>query len=119
MYEENSNGSATYIYGPTGRIAKRTTINQETNTFYYHKDHLDSTRLVTDSSKNIVVAVRYHPFGDIDTKEGSESYLFTGKEKDSTGLYYYGARYYDSELGRFITRDPLKRRTIDPQSLNQ
>ena len=34
-------------------------------------------------------------------------YLFTGKEKDSSGLYYYGARYYDPELGRFISADPI------------
>ncbi|MBU7027346.1 MAG: hypothetical protein HXS48_10455 [Theionarchaea archaeon] len=27
------------------------------------------------------------------------------KQKDSTGLYYYGVRYYDLETGRFITRD--------------
>jgi RHS repeat-associated protein len=117
LYEENSNGSATYIYGPTGRIAKRTAINQEKNAFYYHKDHLDSTRLVTDSSKNIVAAIRYHPFGDIDIKEGSESYLYTGQEKDS-GLYYYGARYYDCNVGRFITRDVYTWLPDDPRSGN-
>lgn len=38
--------------------------------------------------------------------EGPERYLFTGKVKDSTDLYYYGARYYDPKLGRFLTRDP-------------
>ena len=36
----------------------------------------------------------------------SEDYFFTGKEKDVTGLYYFGARYYDPEIGRFITEDP-------------
>jgi len=92
LYEENSTGTATYIYGPTGRLAKRTTINEETNTFYYHSDHLGSTRLV---------------------------YLFTGKEKDETGLYYYGARYYDPETGRFITRDLLAGKRTNPQSLNR
>jgi hypothetical protein len=64
LYEENSNSSATYIYGPTGRIAKRITVNQETNTFYYHKDHLRSTRLVTDESQNVVTEAMYKPFGD-------------------------------------------------------
>ena len=119
LYEETMTGNAVYIYGPTGRIAKRTTINQETNIFYYHTDHLGSTRLVTDSNKNVVSAAAYQPFGEPDTQEGSEDFLFTGKEKDATGLYYYGARYYDSDLGRFITRDPLKGRAIDPQSLNR
>ena len=36
----------------------------------------------------------------------SEDYFFTGKEKDVTGLYYFGARYYDPEIGRFISEDP-------------
>ena len=119
LYEENSTGTATYIYGPRGRLAKRTTINQESNTFYYHSDHLGSTRLVTDDSGNIVSAVTYRPFGEVYSEEGSEDYLFNGKERDATGLYYYGARYYDPEIGRFITRDPLGGVTLKPQSLNR
>jgi RHS repeat-associated protein len=119
LYEETMTGTAVYIYGPTGRIAKRTTINQETNIFYYNTDHLGSIRLVTDSSKNIVSAITYHPFGGINIKEGSEDYLFTGKEKDSTGFYYYGARYYDSELGRFLTRDLSGGRIQTPKTLNR
>jgi RHS repeat-associated protein len=62
--------------------------------------------LVTDSSKNIVSAVTYHPFGEPSTAEGQEHYLYTGKQKDATGLYYYGARFYDPGVGRFLTRDP-------------
>jgi RHS repeat-associated protein len=119
LYEETMNSAATYIYGPTGRIAKRTTINQETNTFYYHTDRVGSTRLVTDETKATVTTVTYHPFGGSNTKEGSEYHLFTGKEKDATGLYYYGARYYDPEIGRFLTRDQKIGRISQPQTLNQ
>jgi RHS repeat-associated protein len=118
LYEENTTGSACYIFGPTGTIAKRTTINQETHTYYYHTDHLGSTRLVTDESKTIVTAVRYHPFGETSI-EGSEHFLFCGKEMDATSLYYFGARYYDSGIGRFLTRDPRKGVIQNPQSLNQ
>jgi len=75
--------------------------------------------LVTDSSKNIITAITYHPFGETFAVQGSEHYLFNGKELDSTGLYYYGARYYDPELGRFVTRDPLRGRVSAPQSLNR
>jgi RHS repeat-associated protein len=119
VYEENSTGEATYIYGPTGRLAKRTTIDEETNVFYYHTDHLGSTRLVTDENKNIVAAVTYHPFGEANAKEGTEEFLFSGKELDSTELYYFGARYYDPEIGRWITRDPLRGKAGSPQSLNR
>ncbi len=87
--------------------------------FYYHTDHLGSTRLVTDENKNIVSATTYHPYGEPDTKEGTEEYLFTGKEQDVTGFYYYGARYYDPEIGRFLTRDPLKGERREPQTLNR
>ncbi|MBU7036333.1 MAG: RHS repeat protein [Theionarchaea archaeon] len=118
LYEENSNGSASYIYGPTGRIAKRTTIQGESNIFYYHTDHIGSTRQITDNDKNIVAAITYHPFGEACIEEGSEDYLFSGQERDITGLYYCGARYYDPEIGRFITRDPFKGMISNPQSLN-
>jgi RHS repeat-associated protein len=97
--------SASYVYGPQGVLAKRTTVNQETTTFFYHLDNLGSVRLVTDDEKNIVVSATYHPFGETSVQEGSERYLFTGKEKDTTELYYYRARYYDPEIGRFLTRD--------------
>ncbi|MBU7048199.1 MAG: hypothetical protein HXS54_17320 [Theionarchaea archaeon] len=94
-------------------------MNQESQTFYYHTDCLGSTRLVTDDSGNIVSAITYHPFGESSTEEGSENHLFTGKERDSTGLYYYGTRYYDPEIGRFITRDSHSGQLTNPQTLTQ
>jgi RHS repeat-associated protein len=119
IYEENSTGSTGYIYGPIGLMARRTTINQESNTYFYHKDHLGSTRSVTDSSKNIITASTYHPFGETEVEEGSEYYLYNGKERDSAGLYYYGARYYDPQIGKFITRDLRIGRKKNSQSTNR
>jgi RHS repeat-associated protein len=116
LYEETIIGTACYIYGSTGRLAKRTEIQGETHTYFYHTDHLGSTRLVTES-QNVVTEVAYKPFGEPIT--GEESYLYTGKEKDATGLYYYGARYYDCDTGTFITKDPLAGRKGIPQSLNR
>ena len=52
-------------------------------------------------------------------EEGSEEYLYNGKEKDTTGLYYYGARYYDSQIGRFLTRDIVIISYLNPQGLNR
>lgn len=40
-------------------------------------------------------------------------------QRDATGLYYFGARYYDPELGRFLTRDPLIGFFKSPQTLNR
>ena len=47
-------------------------------------------------------------------------YKFTGKEIDrESGLYYYGARYYDPVLGRFISADSIVQSPGDPQTLNR
>jgi RHS repeat-associated protein len=117
LYEETMTGTAVYIYGPAGLLAKKTETAGESHTFYYHTDHLGSTRLVTDESNTIVTSVTYHPFGE-PILTGEESHLYTGKEIDATGLYYYGARYYDPDLGRFMTRDLLAGKKAVPQSLN-
>ena len=65
---------------------------------------------MTYSNKTIIATSTPHPFGETDVEEGSEHYLYTGKEKDFTRLYYYGARYYDPETGGFMTGDLIKRR---------
>ena len=44
--------------------------------------------------------------------------LFTGKHLDSTGLYYYNARYYDPRIGRFISADTVVPDPMNPQALN-
>lgn len=77
------------------------------NTIYYHQDHLGSTRLQTDSSGTEFGRLDYEPFGAITyTSGGREPYAYTGQRNDGdTGLYYYGARFYDPALGRFLTAD--------------
>jgi len=56
----------------------------------------------------------YDPTGSDDN-----THRFTGKEfDDSVNLYYYGARYYDPYVGRFISRDPVTGNAKNPQSLN-
>src|SRR5206468_10514602 len=89
-------------------------------TLYYHNDALGSTRLMSDSNKNLVFSDNYQPFGqDNTTPKGFETYKFTGKPvSQTTGLYYYGARWYDPTIGRFISQDPYAGRLSNPQSLN-
>jgi RHS repeat-associated protein len=64
------------------------------------------------------------PFGDALTPAtgGSSPDHFTGKERDiEDNLDYFGARYYASNLGRFMSSDPVatSRDISDPQSLNK
>ncbi len=79
-------------------------------TLYFHKDQLNSTRITTNVDGVKEGKMIYLPYGDIyDAEtEGSDNfrYKFGGKEMDeSSGLYYYGARFYDPDLGRFISAD--------------
>jgi RHS repeat-associated protein len=45
--------------------------------------------------------------------------LFTGQRLDTTGLYYYNARYYDPTIGRFISADTMVPNPANPQSFNR
>jgi len=90
-----------YVHGPNGLIAK---IN-ETGVYYYHSDHLGSTSAMTDGGGSVVEEQLNAPFGQLIS--GSGRYGFTGKERDETGLQYFGARYYNPETGRFLTIDPV------------
>ncbi len=97
--------------------------------FYYHIDHLGSSSIITDSDgmgDEVVQNVYYYPYGEIKenisplTENVDVRYKYTGKEWDGeSGLYYYGARYYDPKLTRFISADTIIPDLINPQSLNR
>lgn len=63
----------------------------------------------------------YYPYGDCWQSQGTTptDKKFTGQRLDSTGLYYYGARYYDPTIGRFISADTFVPDFVNPQSLNR
>jgi len=78
--------------------------------YYFVKDHLGSVRKVIDSSGSVFNSYDYDSFGrPIDFTETIPSHFhFTGREFDQeSGLYYYRARYYDSNTGRFLSEDPI------------
>ena len=94
----------------------------ENNTLQYvHQDHLTGTSVVSDSAGALVSSIKYLPFGETRSVTG-ELYtdkLFTGQRLDDTGLYYYGARYYDPTIGRFISADTIVPNPMNPQSFNR
>jgi RHS repeat-associated protein len=77
---------------------------------FYHKDHLGSTRVVTDAAGVKIAEYKFAPYGEKELSNGDGTeYGFTDKAEDvTTGLQYFGARFYDAECGRFISQDPAK-----------
>jgi RHS repeat-associated protein len=75
---------------------------------YYHLDALGSVRVVTGELGTVLARHDFLPFGEEWTGAPLlERRLFTGHERDAeTGLDYFGARYYRSDIGRFTTPDP-------------
>jgi len=127
LYEIEQSGSdkkiKKHIFAGSTRVCTLTkdeTQGTETAA-YYHGDHLGSSNVITDANGQLVQYCEYTPYGTLARNEGTNitNYKFTGKELDSTGLYYYGARYYDPEIGRFITADTIVPGPFNPQTLNR
>ena len=109
LYESGAE-NARYILAGGCEIARFSGAN----IYYTHRDHLGSSSVVTDQAGQVVNWNANHPFGENwqISPAGTtdlDKHRFTGKETDaSTGLSYFGARYYDSEVGRFTTVDSAK-----------
>jgi len=78
--------------------------------FYYHADHQGSIVNLTNSSGTVANAYVYDSYGRTLTvfESAPQPYTYTGREHDAeSGLYYYRARYYDPQTGRFLSEDPI------------
>ncbi len=93
-------------------------------TYYTFGNHLGSVSVVANETGEVTRYV-YEPYGEVlrgrSTGTDVITHKFTDRQADaSTGLLYYGARYYDPELGRFITADTvIPGAGSDPQGLNR
>lgn len=92
----------TYVYGSSGLAAKVSDDNVE----FAVSDRLRSTSGLVDQDGVVVAEFKSLPFGQEIVNDGVR-FSFTGKELDSSGLHYFGARYYDSATGRFTSTDPV------------
>jgi len=103
-------------------------VKTSIDAYYYHQDHLGGTSVITDESGNPVQVLDYFPFGSTRIDDQAESYdsesKYTGQKLDAeSGIYYYNARYYNQDIGRFLSQDPLALNAPeyfvgDPQQLN-
>jgi RHS repeat-associated protein len=108
LLDLNADGSVatTYLNGPGIDNHLRQT-NATTGVSYYLSDHLGSIAGMTDTSGSLVETDSYDSFGN-SAGSGRTRYGYTGRERDpDTGLIYYRARFYDPQLGRFTSEDPI------------
>ncbi len=121
-----SNSSfAEYMYFGAKRIARR---DSSSNVDYYFADQLGSARVVTNSGGTVLDDSDFYAYGgERAVSSGSGNvYKFEGKERDAeSGLDDFGARYYSSALGRFVSADwsaipvPVPYANLtNPQTLN-
>ena len=119
LYEETGSDAVDYIYAGSQRVALKKSGGAVE---YFLPDHLGGTHRIADSGGNVVRTTSYQPYGSVYQSFGSEDddHKFTGQRlDDTTGLYYYGARYYDPGVGRFVTPDTVIQAPYDPQTLNR
>ena len=84
--------------------------NYEKMQFYYHPDHLGSSSYITNLDGEVTQHIEYVPFGEVFIEERNNTwntpYLFNAKELDEeTGMYCYGARYYEPRLSLWMSVD--------------
>ena len=101
----NSTVTANSLFASTDEVLTRTDSN---GVFTPLRDTLGSTVALADASGSIATTYTYDPFGNT-TASGppnTNPFQYTGRENDGNGLYYYRARYYSTNLNRFISEDP-------------
>ncbi|SEL57376.1 intein C-terminal splicing region/intein N-terminal splicing region/RHS repeat-associated core domain-containing protein [Roseateles sp. YR242] len=119
--EMNATGDVTVTYGwhPEQEdgayplFARVPALGGDFRYVYFHNDHLGTPQRITDKSGAIVWAADYDGFGKATIRSSATNPVtnnlrYPGQYFDvETGLHYNDRRYYDPQVGRYITRDPI------------
>ena len=102
--------SMRYLHGPqVDQVLAQE--NELGKTLWHLGDHLGSVKDLVDDSGALKNHRTFDSYGNLVGESDytfDSRYSFTGREFDAeTGLHYYRARYYDSELGKFVSQDPI------------
>jgi RHS repeat-associated protein len=110
---------ADYVYVDVKKAAR---IALDGTTTYYHDDHLGTPRAISDSAGLVAWDGETLPFGAEHSSVGirDDRYTFTGHEFDEQiDLHYMRARYYNADVGRFVSGDPSSGDNRSPQTWNR
>jgi RHS repeat-associated protein len=116
-----------YYYAGSTRVAmQRSGYTSNNGLFWLLGDHLGSTSRVANENGTPLAngEQRYKPWGEKRYPTGASglptTYRFTGQRQDSyINLYWYGSRWYDDALGRFIQPDPIIPEPYNPLAFDR
>jgi RHS repeat-associated protein len=124
IYEVHQDGSYVTYYGTFGRrIAMRLHEGggDSGSLHFLLADQVGSTSSIIDEGGSVEESAKYYPFGSL-RSGGLElsDRAFTGQQDEGGGfgLYDYGARFYSSIIGRFVSADPIGGQG-DPQTIDR
>ncbi len=108
VLSELSSGTPTATYIRSLSIDEPFIRKQSGGDEFYQTDALGTTLTLTDGSGVSSTTYTQEPFGKT-TKAGTSTntFQYTGREEDGTGVMYYRARYYSPQIQRFLGEDPL------------
>ena len=109
--------TTTYLYGGANELTKvgndeqiiMIDVTDSNAVYYYHFDGLGSVAALSNENNEIVERYSYDVFGEPNrVSDVNNPYMFTGRRFDEeTELYYYRARYYAPDIGRFLQTDSV------------
>jgi RHS repeat-associated protein len=109
--DNSGNVLARYTQEPGTGLDQPLSELRSGTTSYYQQDGLNSVTSLSNSAGVLANTYSYDSFGKLTASTGTliNPFQYTGREFDpETGIYQYRARYYDQNVGRFLSEDPLK-----------
>jgi RHS repeat-associated protein len=107
--EYNASGSLTHRFMYGAGVDNPIALKTNGQTYYYHTDEIGSVVALSNSANQLEEQYSYGPFGQSnDIGHVGNPLRYTARRLDSeTGRYYYRARYYEPQWGKFLQADPL------------
>ena len=109
--EVDNSGNVLARYAATTDVDEPLSELRGSTGSYYHQDGLGAVTSLSNGSGALANTYTFDSFGKLNASTGTltNPFQYTGRESDQeTGLYYYRARYYDPNVGRFISEDPIR-----------